>query len=196
MKLTPKKKTPESKTHRTNHAGSGIAWAWMEIEAVELAREKAGKHGFAVYCALCILESKAGSNHKAKFTGSIQDIMKLTGLGRMSVCNAIKSLRKSELLTVVSGDMKGNSNTYTLHNVRTPGGLPRSAGRTTGVRQADNPSPSGGHQIKGRKESPATQEDSSSSEKGPKGADAGTPPASAGGSDSAPEKKPLMTGTF
>jgi hypothetical protein len=174
------------KPHRTNKAGSGVAWAWMEIEAADLAREKAGKHGFAVYCALCILESKAGQNHKSKFTASVPEIMEITGLGRMSVSDAIQLLRESDLMTVVSGGLPEKSNVFSLHNSSPPDGRVRSAGRTGQVRGADESSPPDGHQIKGRKDSSPSEKESLSSEKGEKGAAAGTPPGRPGGSDSAP----------
>jgi len=173
--------------HRTNKAGSGIAWAWIELEAAKLAREKAGKHGFAVYCALCILEAKAGQNHKARFTASISEISEISGLGKMSVCQAIKILRDSDLMTVDSGGLPEKSNLFTLHNIK-------SATRTYQVREADKSSPPHGHQIKGRKDSSPSGKESLSSVKGGKSRrrSARNSSAAAGISSSAalpPEKK-------
>lgn len=181
---------------RTHAPEPGIEWFWGEIEAAKLATKTAGKHGFAVYCALCILAWKAKSNHKEKFTAPIPDIMNITGLRRNSVCDSIKLLRETKLLTVVSGDLKGNSNIYTLHRIGLPDKQPKFAQQTTGVCQTNDPGLPDKHQAKGRKESPASQEDSCSSKKGPKSASAGTPPASAGGSDSAQKKLPSGVNTF
>ena len=180
------------KSIRTHIPKPGIEWAWMEIEAAELATEKAGKHGFAVYCALCILIWKAKSDHKATIMNGITDIMKITGLGKTVVSEAIQKLRKSDLLTVVSGDMKGNSNIYTLHYIGSPDDQPRFASRSTRDRLAVNSGSPDEHQAKGRKDSSATQKKSLSSEKG---ASAGIPSGSAGDSDSAPEGR-IGTGTF
>ncbi|MEI7532867.1 MAG: hypothetical protein WCK57_00725 [Verrucomicrobiae bacterium] len=173
---------------RTHKPEPGIEWAWIEIKAADLATEKAGKHGFAVYCALCILIRDAKSDHKSNFTGSIPDIMKITGLKRNSVCGAIKLLRASELLTVVSGDMKGNSNIYTLHQIGLPDKLPRFAAQTTSVCQTNDLGLPDKHQAKGRKDSSPSEKESLSSEKGQKSASAGNPSAVAGVSDSAPQK--------
>ena len=187
------------KPHRTNKLGSGISWAWLEIDAAELAREKAGKHGFSVYCALCILESKAGQNHKTKFTASIQEIAKISGLGETVVKQAIKSLRASDLMTVVSGGLPEKSNIFSLHNAKTPesqGDHVKGAWRPSQSREATSSESQGDHQIKGRKDSSPTEKESLSSEKGEKGADAGTPPGKPGGSDSAPEETWSCVGNF
>lgn len=169
----------------------------MEIEAAELAREKAGKHGFAVYCSLCILESKADSSHKSKFTASIQDISKVSGLGESSVKVALKKLRGTNLLSIIPGGLPEKSNIFTLHNFKTPES-PRDhikgAVRPCQSRHATSSESQGDHHIKGRKDSSASQKESLSSEKGQKGAGAGTPTAGAGGSYSAPKNQ--MTGTF
>ncbi len=187
VKLVPKAKAPI----RTQAPPPGADWFWGEMPAVRMATKKAGKHGFAVYCALCILIRKARFSHKNHFSASIEEIMELTGLGRNSVCDAIKILRRTKLVTVLSGDMRGNSNLYTLHIAGLPEGQPRFAGQTTRVCQTNDLGLPDKHQEKGRKDSPPPEEESLSSEKSEKGADAGTPLADAKGSDSAPPgKKP------
>lgn len=184
---------------RPNGPIQGIEWAWMEIKAAEIAREKAGKHGFAVYCAICILAWRARSDHKSNVMAGIPEIMKITGLGRMSVSETIQKLRKTELLGVASGDMKGNANAYTLYIVGPSGGLPWSATRTTRVRRADYLGPPHGHQAKGRKDTPALQEISLSSENSEdKGENAGAISAQAESADVSPVKKKYVNaiGTF
>jgi hypothetical protein len=179
--------------HRTNRAGSGIAWGWFELEAADRAREVAGKHGYSVYMALCHLESKAPSQHKAQFAASLDVISKMCGLSIPSVKRCLSLLRKSELITIQSGGLPLKSNLVTLHNSR--------VSQTSSKGQADHCQGSGGafsrvsqtHRIKGRKESPLPAEDSCSSEKGSEktGAAGDTPPAAGAPEDvpSAPKER-------
>jgi hypothetical protein len=64
-----------SKKHiRKDRPEPGIDWFWGEMEAAEIATKKAGKHGFSVYCALCILARKANSDHKSKIMAGAKTI--------------------------------------------------------------------------------------------------------------------------
>ena len=154
---------------RNDRPEPGIEWFWVEMQAAEMARDKAeaakkgyGKHGFAIYCALCLLARKAYSDHKTTIMAGAKTIGAVAGLSKNTASRIIQILRETELLTVSSGGINSgkndHSNVYTLHYTKTPTGSNADpSGGRPGTQQ--------GHQAKGRKYSSPSGKEYLSSER-------------------------------